>query len=152
MKDLNKKGIEGGSAWVVAALILAMIALAVILFGSGRIFGGFSEQTTAGLVEQKLEACKNKGERGQLDGTPYPDKDLDGLPDYCDNCPYTPNFGDEVEDKDGDGFPFPKDPAKVCCLKYNGLIKKEEICEDEKNDQVYGPKELISVYLKPEKG
>ncbi len=150
----NKKG---ELPWWLILLIMALAVLVVWAFLSGRIFKGFSEQSTEKLVEQKLEACKTKGEKGKLDGTQYPDYDEDGLPDICDNCPKTPNFGDEVKDDDNDNFPALKDEKsknwKICCGNDGKgdddpkLDKK--YCEDFNNDQKYGPSKLILSYLKP---
>src|SRR3989338_6693984 len=103
---MNKKA---DMPWWLNLMIIAVIFLLIWLEIYGKIFSGFSENTTKTLLEQKLEACKAKWDKGQLDGTPYPDRDSDHLPDYCDNCPYNPNFGSEVNDKDGDLFPVPTD-------------------------------------------
>ncbi|MEA2036595.1 MAG: hypothetical protein U9O94_03750 [Nanoarchaeota archaeon] len=154
MKSLHKKG---GMPWMMNLMIIAALFFVLWTFTAGNLFAGFSEETTKSLVEQRLEGCKAKGDKGQLDGSSYPDWDEDGLPDSCDNCPRTPNFGDDVEDKDGDNFPYLKAKStrwQICCGN-NGVggndpelaEDQNKYCETEENDQEYGPKKLINSYL-----
>lgn len=155
MKNFNnKKAQEGGVNWLIVSLTIAAVVLILVFVWLGRTSGNFSEQTIAKQFEQKLEACIAKGETGQLDGTPYPDTDKDGLPDYCDNCPALHNFDRDItKDEDIDGFPEPKDKAEdKCCLEYKSLIGgPKKICEDEKNEKVYGPIKLFLTYLETKK-
>jgi hypothetical protein len=170
MKKLlrNKKGAEG-IPWFTVLMIAAGIFLIVLSFMSGPIIGGFSKGTIAGLVEPKIDGCEVKGQRLEARGE-INDYDGDGLPNDCDNCPFTPNWGEYVEDMDGDGFPVPIDPKKqkvwkegdteirLCCGN-NGvggnnpdIIENwEKYCETEENDLEYGPKKLILSYVESKK-
>ena len=175
VKKLNKKG---AMPWWMNLMIIAVVFILVWLVISGKIFGGFSQQTTERLVQQKIDSCRLKGETWVLDGVPFDDYDKDGLPNYCDNCPLTPNSGSLVEDKDGDGFPIPKHaPTKIdsdkitdknkdklyigLCCGNDGTGKNnpkaiddktdKKYCETEDNDQAYGPNKLILAYVTPKK-
>ena len=157
---------EGGLFFVIVAALVALIVLAVVLFGASPILGGFNKETRAKMVDQNIKSCEVKGTELETDGKSFSDYDGDGLPDYCDNCPFTPNFGADVEDKDGDGFPVPIDSKnwvvwkeggteiRLCCgndgIGGNNakLVEKwEKYCETDENDMEHGPSKLISSYI-----
>ena len=146
---VNKKGGEGVPWWTVLMIIAVVVgAIMIVIFGRGA--SNLSKEVIAKQIEQKLSACKSKGERGQLDGTSWPDKDKDGLPDHCDNCPDLNNFDPDIaKDEDGDFFPYPiAKNQKECCVKYqSGIIRKVEKEECENDDGEYGYK-LSTLYLK----
>jgi len=169
MKNLLKTKKGGITSDQVAYLLLALVLVSVVLYIFFRPTTAVAKGLTEIQIEQKIDACEVKGQRLEGRGE-LRDRDQDGLPDDCDNCPFTPNWGDEVEDMDGDGFPIPIDPAqqkpsseggKLCCgndgtgkddpkLLEDG--KWQENCETEDWDSKYGPTKLILSYIKPKKG
>ena len=158
MKKLLKSKKAGeGLPWWFSLMTIAAVFLLVWLLISGKVFSGFSEDVTKKAIEQKLDVCKLKYEKSISEGVPLPDKDNDGLPDSCDNCPNTPNLGEYVEDKDGDLFPAPKENSNlpICCgndgAGNNDLKITGNDCETMENDKVYGPKKLILAYTSPKK-
>ncbi|MGM5487859.1 MAG: hypothetical protein ACQESG_02830 [Nanobdellota archaeon] len=85
---------------VVVSLIIALIIILLWTTQLGSTATTF-QGTVDPLVAQKaLEACKLRAETSITGGDHYPDCDLDGYPDFCDNC----IGGDSTRDRDGDGM------------------------------------------------
>ncbi len=160
MKKISKKA-------DISYFMMSMVAVALLFAVAFIIWGGpveFFQKTFGGITsEQKLEICKLKYNDNS------DDYDGDKIPNSCDNCPFTPNFGPDVEDTDNDGFPIPVDPKnqvvwkpgdteiRLCCGNYKGgkdndpdLVKNWETgCETWENDQELGKSDkLISSYRK----
>ena len=158
-KIINNKKAGEGMPWWLALLLISAVFLLIWLMISGKVFSGVSEQTTASAVQQNLDSCKLKYEKSSSDGVYLPDKDGDGLPDSCDNCPTVPNSGELVEDKDGDNFPAFKDSRNTICCGNDGtgkdnpklLENSDKYCETQDNDKTYGPSKLINSYVIPKK-
>ncbi|MBU0628751.1 MAG: thrombospondin type 3 repeat-containing protein [Nanoarchaeota archaeon] len=154
----SKKAGEGMPWWLILMLIAAVFFVVWWLISS-KVISGFSEEVAKKSVEQKLDACKLKYEKSASEGVQLPDKDNDGLPDSCDNCPTVPNSGELVEDKDGDNFPVFKDTKNTICCGNDGIggddpklvEKKYKYCETQDNDKIYGPSKLITSYITPKK-
>ncbi len=154
----SKKGMEN-TQWVVVTFAIALLAFVIVSFIFGRGTGNFSEQTASKFMQTKLDACEAEQIKAEGKGMPWPDRDKDGYPDHCDNCPDTPNAGvyaQYTEDTDGDRFYVLKEkdiPSeykgkfKECCITYeSGWVLKGTKTECEEDDKEYS-KELVSIFL-----
>lgn len=163
---MNKKASE----WLLSTVGIAALILLVVWIVASRITstgGSFAKETTYTQITQGISSCEADGIRLSSEGKSLNDYDDDGLPNTCDNCPFTPNSGAEVEDKDGDNFPVPIDEKyqkiwepgdteiRLCCgsdgigggNNPKALGNPEKYCETPENDMAYGPKELILPYI-----
>jgi len=134
----SKKGMK--ALEIVAGLIFLIAILVFIFYLTEKIGGQGRTGTQYYSLGPMLEFCREFGKSDEHD---YDDNDDDGLPDFCDNCPFVDNDGtDKDEDlyvvgcKGNDGtYPTPQscgtpeidtDPNKHPCYKWNGKPPKEE--------------------------
>jgi hypothetical protein len=120
---INKKG-EMTRDWVVGIVILLLLAAVVIYIFIIKPLGTADQQFSAQILKITNDACKLKGERAKAEGTEFTDKDGDCYPDVCDIC----LGGSNNQDKDLDGMPDDCDDDPDHAPKKGMTFK--QVCED----------------------